>query len=409
MLFAWAWALAIAAAWVGGHAGTASATDPVGPVFTERFAGEGVVRRAARWNDQPLPVNIRNQWGLINQSGELIVNPRFDWTDYMFDGLVRVELDGRTGFIDIEGEWVIDPIFRYADRYAEGAAIVSDGRRYGFINRRGAQTVDFLYDAVLRYRNQRAAVMANGLVGYLDRRGDLVIPLKYRRGRSFSEGLAVVEEPLGPRESRLLFIDQDGGVAYDASEAGIAALGDFSDGLAAFKRDGKWGYLDKTFEIVIEPAYDAARGFVSGLAAVRVGEQWGYIDKEGNTIVEPTFDRAWDFTDVLAMVSVGSRLGYIDREGEFAIDPQFDQAAPFFREVARVGQPPSFGYIDVNGKPLWDPRAVSAGILDFTRMQADGSPTRMPLPPRGRTRPAPYPPEWEYDPELPRPATRGRM
>ncbi|MEM1208404.1 MAG: WG repeat-containing protein [Planctomycetota bacterium] len=409
LLVVWGVVLALGVGLAGWRGGVANATEPVEQVFPDRFAGEGIVRRAAKWNDQPLPVNIRNQWGLINQRGELIIEPRFDWTDYLFDGLVRVELDGRTGFINIGGDWVIDPIFRYADRYAEGSAIVSDGRRFGFINRRGDQYVDFLYDAALRFRNQRAAVMANGLIGYLDRRGQLAVPMKYRRGRSFSEGLAVVEEPLGQRATRLLFIDQNGEVAFDASQAGMTALGDFSDGLAAFEREGRWGYLDKAFEVVIEPTYDEARGFLSGLAAVRSGDRWGYIDKEGNTIVEPAFDWAWDFTDVLAMVSVNSRYGYIDRAGNFAIAPQFDEAAPFFRELARVAHSPSFGYIDVKGRPLWDPRGVTTGILDFTRIQPDGSPTRIPLPRAGRTRPAPYPADWLYDPELPRPATRGRM
>lgn len=398
--------LTAACLWVTCSAWRVDAADAV---FADRYAGEGIVRRSPAWNDQPLPVNIRHRWGLISQDGVLIVEPRFDWTDYMFNGLVRVELDGRAGFIDIQGEWVIDPIYRYADRYAEGSAIVGDGRRFGFVNRRGAQTVEFVYDDALRYRDQKAAVIANGLVGYLNRKGELAIDLKYRRGRSFAEGFAVVEEPQGQRSTRLLFIDHAGEVAYDATAAGVTALGDFSDGLAAFERDGKWGYLDRTFQESIAPTYDGARRFVGGLAAVKVDDQWGYIDKEGEVVIEPGYDEAWDFTDVLAMVAVDGKRGYIDREGRFAIEPQFEEASPFFREVARVGQSPSFGYIDVTGRPIWDPRAPDSGILDFTQLRPDGSPVRMQLPPRGRPRTAPYPADWAYEPELPKPRMRGRM
>lgn len=380
-----------------------AAAEASGAVFPERYTGEGVFLRAAKWNDDPLPVNIRNQWGLINNAGDLVLEPRFDWVDYMFDGVVRVELSGRTGFVDIDGDWVIDPIFRYADHYAEGWAIVGDGRLFGFMNRRGVQVVPYTYDAALRFREQRAAVMTEGLIGYLGRRGEVVIEPQFVRARSFFEGVAVVERAVDRLSTELLYIDREGEVVFDATAEGIAQLGDFSDGLAAFERDGKWGYLNDDFEVAIEPTYDEAMQFASGLAAVRVDDQWGFINKDGETAIEPRFEEVWSFTDVYAMVRVERMFGYIDRTGELVIEPQFAEAEPFFREVARVRHEPSFGYVDVNGEVLWDPRAAEAGISDLRNIQAGGSPKRVPMPRSGRPREAPYPSEWEYVPELPKP------
>ncbi|MEO0588764.1 MAG: WG repeat-containing protein [Planctomycetota bacterium] len=402
------------AALLAGPAGSIAAqgngvSDEDGGVFPERFTGEGAFLREAKWNDDPLPVNVRNQWGLINDVGDMILVPRFDWVDYMFDGLVRVELDGRTGFVNLEGDWVIDPIFRYADHYAEGWAIVGDGRLFGFLNRRGVQVVPYTYEAALRFREQRAAVMTEGLIGYLDRRGDIVIEPQFSRARSFFEGRAVVERVIDRTTTDLFYIDRMGEVVFDARAEGVTALGDFSDGLAAFERDGKWGFFNNDFEVVVEPIYDAAMKFESGLAAVKVGDQWGFIDKEGETAVEPQFEQVWSFTDVYAMVRVGREYGYIDRTGAFVIEPQFADAAPFFREVARVGQSPSFGYIDVKGEVLWDPRGAEVAIYDMRNIQTGGSRERVPMPRRGRAREAPYPAEWEYVPELPEPSARRRM
>jgi hypothetical protein len=56
----------------------------------------------------------------------------------------------------------------------------------------------------------------------------------------------------------------------------------FIDGLALVKKNGKWGYIDKTGTVVIAPQFDqvvGALGFPEGLAPVKKGGKWGYIAK----------------------------------------------------------------------------------------------------------------------------------
>lgn len=55
-------------------------------------------------------------------------------------------------------------------------------------------------------------------------------------------------------------------------------------GLFPIKKDGKWGYIDKTGKVVIEPQFDRAAGFSEGLAFVWIGNKGGWIDKTGNII-----------------------------------------------------------------------------------------------------------------------------
>ena len=47
---------------------------------------------------------------------------------------------------------------------------------------------------------------------------------------------------------------------------------------------------------MLEPKYEDARSFSNGLAAVKVNGLWGYIDTEGNMVIEPQFFDARDFT-----------------------------------------------------------------------------------------------------------------
>jgi len=67
----------------------------------------------------------------------------------------------------------------------------------------------------------------------------------------------------------------------------------------------KYGYIDKTGKVVIEPQFfDEAWDFYEGLAMVKVGDKWGYIDKAGRMVVESKFDEAGIFSEGLAMVKV---------------------------------------------------------------------------------------------------------
>ena len=56
----------------------------------------------------------------------------------------------------------------------------------------------------------------------------------------------------------------------------------FSDGLAAVQLNGYWGYIDKSFSVVIKPVYSIAGEFHEGKAVVRSdGGDFAVIDKTG--------------------------------------------------------------------------------------------------------------------------------
>ena len=62
---------------------------------------------------------------------------------------------------------------------------------------------------------------------------------------------------------------------------------DFSEGLAAVKLNGKYGFIDKTGKEIIPLKYDFANCFSEGLALVRLNNKWFYIDKNGIEYFEP--------------------------------------------------------------------------------------------------------------------------
>jgi hypothetical protein len=129
----------------------------------------------------------------------------------------------------------------------------------------------------------------------------------------------------------------------------------FLDGLACVNiggnHDGKWGYIDKTGKYIVNPQYLMAEPFSEGLAAVNVNGKWGYIDTKGKFVIEPQFHNVGKFSESLAAVSEsgGGSYRYIDKSGNVIIEAKFDSAGPFSEGLARVGISGKYGYIDKTG------------------------------------------------------------
>lgn len=206
--------------------------------------------------------------------------------------------------------------------------------------------------------HQRLLVIVGGKTGYIDETGKLIVNPQYEEGNRFSEGLA-----------RVCVGECD----FD-HRAGYRLTKDFVR--EKLDRNFKYGFIDESGKLVINPMFEDAHDFREGMAAVCVGRgcydfggrekdehKWGYVDKKGALVIPPQFDLVNQFHEGLAAVSVGGKWGFIDKTGKFAINPQFDFAMDFENGIATVGLRDSeqslvharTGYIDKSGKYVWQP------------------------------------------------------
>lgn len=94
--------------------------------------------------------------------------------------------------------------------------------------------------------------------------------------------------------------------------------------------EGAWGFINVYDSTQRIPAiYCSVSGFSEGLAAVRKDGLWGYIDAENNVVVDFQFDYARSFKQDRAVVKVGEFYGVINREGKFVIPPFYYDLMPY--------------------------------------------------------------------------------
>lgn len=277
-------------------------------------------------------------WGLIDETGAVVVEPRFATLHPFAEGLALAQLPGEPmGAIDEAGAWAIEPgrvpFGPYAGPFSEGLAQVQVRGRWGYVDTQGEWVVEPRYERADPFREGVASVRkGEKQYGWIDRAGAEAIPFRFDVGDSFHEGLARATLPGRPGWS---YVDRQGEVVIPGPYGSSACA---SEGRIAFldPRTDAWGYLDLQGEGVIPPAFGIARSFSEGLAAVRINGRWGYVDPQGEWVIAPRFSEVGPFADGLARASEGWGWGYLDPQGEWVIAPQLAAATDFAGGRARV-------------------------------------------------------------------------
>ncbi len=178
------------------------------------------------------------------------------------------------------------------------------------------------------------------------------------------QGLAEPLFHIWDDEGKEGFIDINGNVVL----SGFDKVSGFSEGLAAVMIGNKWGYIDRTGKVVIEPRWQnnddwpgvRVGAFHGGLASVTEYASWGvrddsnywtykcgYIDKTGKYVIPPQLRQSCGpFSEGLAAVEVDfdgpedtkdvGWLGYMDTKGNWAIPPKFIEGGTFHGGIALV-------------------------------------------------------------------------
>jgi len=161
--------------------------------------------------------------------------------------------------------------------------------------------------------------------GYCNAQDKVVIPPRFYLAQPFNRfGIAAVAD-----DSGWCYINTTGKVVirpfiYDNGQDY------FSEGLARFTWNGKFGYFDESGKVVIEAQFDFAAPFSEGMAAVcqsctlqqegehrfYQGGKWGFIDHRGNPVIPFHYDMAHSFENGKARIKLPDGWHTIDKTGK---------------------------------------------------------------------------------------------
>lgn len=317
-------------------------------------------------------------WGVINKSGKVIIEPKFDDIFIYSDGTIETTNRSSTSYYDSNGRELLDfdpnkPTVFDQDGFAEYRL----GGKAGLLDRSGEWKIKPIFGYAKRFGPaMQYVVHYNGGVGVIDISNNRwVIPNNFKYIDKLGDnGLAVAD-----KKGLKGFIDQNGNwVLNPGSFEDISSFNEY--GLAVAKENGKCGFINTKFEWVIKPVSEEKYCFLrfdeAGLFKYTVGGKIGLMDKQGTVTVAPQFDKIFPLSRGLYPVQLNNKWGFLNAKGDIKIPLKFDSATGFDKMgMARVRLNGKSYIINTDGRLLLGESFDEIGYFgdnDWTEAKLNG-------------------------------------
>lgn len=224
-----------------------------------------------------------NKQILVKKDGTEVLTEGYDEITGVLandDNGVIYKLNNKYGVMGQDGTKKIEAKYDDLREAKSGMLIAKEGERYGIIDLEDKTQVDFKYISIV-YSQKASLYIAED-----DTFNDEVLDEDFK---VVLEGIVInLDEDKGYIELR-----ENGEYKYynfrieEKKEADIFK----TTTLFVSKKDGKYGFVDKDGNVVVDYIYDdAVNQNALGYAAVKKDGKWGSIDDKGNVVQEPTYD-----------------------------------------------------------------------------------------------------------------------
>lgn len=194
-----------------------------------------------------ITMNRDNKYGVIDSNKTNILENKYSYIEYAFDNYFIVSLDEKTGIVDGNNNIII-PIEKDIVQNIRGTntiqVINSSDNTFELYNKK-MEKVSTQTDARIYIKDNYIEIASANNIEYFDFDGN-------------------------KQEAKNIFTENK---------------------IFAQQKDGKWGYVDKNGNTVVEFKYEVATDINKyGFGAFKLDGKWGVIDQNGNVIKEATYD-----------------------------------------------------------------------------------------------------------------------
>ena len=268
------------------------------------------------YKNEYIVVNENNQYGLISTSGNTLIEPKYEDIKYLNSStLFAVKESGVWKLINTEdGQIIIDGGYDdITEVKSDSITIVKDGK-YGVINTNKEEKIASEYEELKYAFSIYYMAKKDGKYGVINTENQEVIPFEYINMTYIENGgfiqadkteieTVIFDSNLGQKITGIISeINTEKGYikAYVNNEYKYynfkfeeKSASDLltANSLFLSKKDGKYGYVDKSGKVVIDYIYeDGTEQNACGFAAVKKDGVWGSINKIGAVSKEPTIN-----------------------------------------------------------------------------------------------------------------------
>ncbi len=195
---------------------------------------------------------------------------------------ITIDKEGLYGLVNAKGETVIPNEYLYIE-YAFDKYFIAykEGKGLGIIDKDGKVAKEFQYDVLSQIGDYK---ILKGI--------DMDKGLTYIISENMQE-ITSLENAIVEIENEYIEIYNDKSIKYITTNGELKTAKEIlpSNKLYAIYKNEKWGFEDKSGNIIVEPEYDYVTEFnMYGFAGIRKGNKWGVVDENGKIVYECNFE-----------------------------------------------------------------------------------------------------------------------
>ncbi len=262
-----------------------------------------------------ITVNQDGKYGLVNITGKTVLENKYEKIENAYnDKYYAVQENGEEKIIDESENQIIVANFGEIRELATSGAIFIQNEKYGLMGYDGIVKMEAIYDNLRELNTDIFLAAKDGKVGVLSLDGTEKIAFIYQDitydkkagiyiaddenytssilDNNFEVKVTGILSELNTDEGYMKIQTNDDYKYYNFKfqEKSIQDILPTNE-LYRSKRNGKYGFIDKKGNVVVDYIYDDATEFNKyGFAAIKKDGLWGSIDKEGNVVIEPYYN-----------------------------------------------------------------------------------------------------------------------
>lgn len=133
-------------------------------------------------------------------------------------------------------------------------------------------------------------------------------------------------------------------------------FGGFASDHLIVRHMGRYGMLDKSGEMVVEPKYDLLEVLENpGFVKAAIDDLYGVIDVQGKVIVPLEYDYVGRMSEDIIVVRKDGMYGCFDKTGKQVVPMEYEEIREYAGGMARIRFIGKFGFIDKKGEFLVAP------------------------------------------------------
>ena len=194
-----------------------------------------------------ITTNSDKKYGVVDNNGGTLIDNKYSYIEYIFDKYFIFTENGKTGVIDYTGRKILENKYDVVQNI-NGTSIVQATNATTGLSELYNKDMDKILETTnmhIYLKKDYIEVLSNDTMQYIDYTGNI------KKAQDIFTNNSIFASS---KDGKWGYIDISGNVVVDYIYDMALDINEY--GFGAIKKDGKWGVIDKNKQIVLQPTYE---------------------------------------------------------------------------------------------------------------------------------------------------------